>query len=71
MITVTLTRAHRHHGHDLPAGSVLRLPEAQASWLVARGVAEAEAEPAKTAPKTTPKPTPRKTTRTRKRSSTK
>lgn len=64
MITVTLTRAHRHHGHDLPAGTVLRLPEAQAGWLVARGVAEAEA--AKTP---TPKPAPRKTTR--KRSTTK
>lgn len=42
IVSIKLTKPHRHAGRDYKPGAVLRLAQDKADWLKAEGVAEDE-----------------------------
>ena len=51
-VTCTLRQPHTHQGRELPPGSQIDLPLAQAQWLHSLGVIDAPAIPADPSPAT-------------------
>ncbi len=51
-VTCTLRQPHTHQGRELPPGSQIDLPLAQATWLHSLGVIDAPAIPADPSPAT-------------------
>ena len=51
-VTCTLRQPHTHQGRELPPGSQIDLPLAQAKWLHSLGVIDAPAIPADPSPAT-------------------
>ena len=51
-VTCTLCQPHTHQGRELPPGSQIDLPLAQAKWLHSLGVIDAPAIPADPSPAT-------------------